>query len=70
MVNVTVGRIDNCKAIEVQEGTSISSAIEIGGFDRKNNEKINDLDGQEYSGDETVENGGCYLLTIKGKDGY
>lgn len=68
-VSVVVGRLDNSLRVEVEEGMSVLSALRTNGFTRGSNEVIQDVEGNEYNGDEEVEQGFAYYLVQKVKSG-
>lgn len=68
-VKVVVGRLDNSKLVEVSEDAIVSQALAAGGFTKASNEKIQDLDDNEYSLDDEVENGKAYYLVQQVKSG-
>ena len=69
MGNVVVGRLDNNKRIEVEDDTSINSALGVGGYTKSENEVIQDIEGTEYEGTETIESGKGYFLCQRVKSG-
>ena len=70
MPRINLGRLDNSKnGIEVVEGMSILSALRTNGFEKADNEIIQDLDFNEYDGSEEVESGLSYYLVAKVKSG-
>tara|TARA_Y100000310_G_scaffold341019_1_gene438791 strand:+ start:2345 stop:2557 length:213 start_codon:yes stop_codon:yes gene_type:complete len=69
MANVVVGRLDNNRRIEVSEGVSVNDALSNGGFTKSENEVVQDIDGNEYDGNEAVVSGKAYFLIQKVKSG-
>lgn len=69
MANVVVGRLDNSKRIDVAEGVTITSALSAGGFTQAENEVVQDIEGNEYDGSETIESGKGYFLVSRVKSG-
>lgn len=62
-VHVVVGRFDNNKRQEVAEGTTIGSAMNVAGYTKSDDEVIQDIAGNEYTGSEAVvDNTGYYLV--------
>ena len=68
-VNVVVGRLDSNKRIEVDEQSTIQSAMDVAGFTATTNEVIQDIENNEYDGDEIVEGGKGYFLVQRVKSG-
>ena len=63
-VIVTVGRLDNNKRVSVEESKNIKAALAENGFNVQTGEKIQDVHGNEYTGNETVE-GGCEYFLVQ-----
>lgn len=69
MKNVVVGRLDNNKKIEVTNTTTVEQALNKGGFTKGEDEVMQDITGNEYDGDERVEEGKAYFLVQRVKSG-
>jgi len=70
MVIVTVGRLDNNKKVNVAEGASIKDALVEGGYTLADNEKIQNPNGNVFSGSERVEPSGEYYILQSVKSGF
>lgn len=69
MVRITIGRLDNNKVFEVEDGTTINQAFTKAGYTKADNEAIQDLESNEYNGTEEVIAGKGYLLVQRVKSG-
>ena len=69
MTNVQVGRLDNNRMVVVNEGTSVESALREAGYQRGDNEVIQDISGNEYQGNEAVVEGKGYFFVQRVKSG-
>ena len=69
MTRIVVGRLDNNKPVEVDEGTSIREAINAGGYHKAETEVIQDIEGNEYEGSEDITSGSGYYLVQRVKSG-
>lgn len=61
-VIVTIGRLGNYKKVVADESKSIKSVLTENGYTIQSDEKIQDIHGEEFSGNETVEAGCEYYL--------
>lgn len=68
-VKVVVGRLDDSKTIEVSDDCTVAQALRTGGYTKSENEKVQDLDDNEYVMDDIVENGTGYYLVQQVKSG-
>lgn len=68
-INLVVGRMDQTVDLEVDFGVTITEALELGGFTKADNESIQDLQSNEYTGEETANEGKSYYLVQNVKSG-
>ena len=69
MRKIVIGRLDNSKQIEVEDDSTINDALEEGGYTQADNEIVQDIDGNEVSGDTQIVHGKSYFLVQRVKSG-
>jgi len=70
MKKIVIGRLDNSKQIEVEDDSTIDEALDEGNYTQADNEIVQDIDGNEVSGDTEVVHGKSYFLVQRVKSGY
>lgn len=69
-MRIGIGRFDNSRIVEANGTETINALMTSAGFTKAENEVIQDLNGTEYDGTETVEEGSSYYLVQRTKSGY